>query len=206
MQNSIYSEQHVAEFLDSLNQLNLGVIESLALRLSELVKSKGRLFLIGIGGSAANASHAVNDFRKISGIEAYCPTDNVSELTARANDEGWDSIFVDWLKVSNLTSKDMVFILSVGGGDRKNRVSVPIVEAIDFAKSQSVQVACIVGKAKGHAASVSDYVVHVSASNPMNLTPHSESMQSFVLHLLVSHPLLKASKTKWEQVDFETKN
>jgi D-sedoheptulose 7-phosphate isomerase len=186
--------------------LNLEVIEALATRLSELMKSKGRLFLIGIGGSAANASHAVNDFRKISGIEAYCPTDNVSELTARANDEGWDSIFVDWLKVSNLTPRDMLFILSVGGGDRKSRVSVPIVEAIDFAKSQSVQGACIVGKATGHAASVSDFVVHVSASNPINLTPHSESMQSFVLHLLVSHPLLKASRTKWEQVDFEISN
>jgi D-sedoheptulose 7-phosphate isomerase len=163
------------------------------------VKSEGgRIFFLGVGGSAGNCSHAVNDFRKIVGIESYAPTDNVSELTARTNDEGWSTIFVEWLKISKLQPKDILFILSVGGGNLEKNISPNLVEAIMFAKSIGAKVTGIVGRDGGYTAQVSDACVIVPTVNPDNVTPHSEAFQAVIWHLLVSHPKLKVNQTKWE--------
>ena len=151
-----------------------------------------------MGGSAANASHAVNDFRKIAGIEAYAPTDNVSELTARTNDDGWESVFVEWLKVSRLTSQDMVFILSVGGGSLEKNISSNLVAALRYAKKVGAQIAGIVGRDGGYTAQAANACVIIPTVNPETVTPHAEAFQAVVWHLLVSHPALKASETKWE--------
>jgi D-sedoheptulose 7-phosphate isomerase len=158
----------------------------------------GRVFFLGVGGSAGNSSHAVNDFRKIVGIESYAPTDNVSELTARTNDEGWASVFVEWLKISKLASKDALFILSVGGGNLEKNISPNLVEALKLAKSIGAKVTGIVGRDGGYTAQVADACVIVPTVNPENITPHSEAFQAVVWHLLVSHPKLKANQTKWE--------
>lgn len=158
----------------------------------------GRIFFLGVGGSAGNASHAVNDFRKIVGIECYAPTDNVSELTARTNDEGWASIFVEWLKISKLNAKDVLFILSVGGGNLEKNISPNLVEALKLAKTVGAKVTGIVGRDGGYTAQVADVCVIVPTVNSETITPHSEAFQSVVWHLLVSHPKLKANQTKWE--------
>ena len=160
----------------------------------------GRLFMLGVGGSAANASHAVNDFRKIAGIETYAPTDNVSELTARTNDEGWASVFVEWLRVSKLNSKDCLFILSVGGGNVEKNVSPNLVAALQLAKQVGARIIGIVGKDGGYTAKVADACVIVPTVNPNNVTPHSEAFQAVIWHLFVSHPDLKVNQTKWESV------
>jgi D-sedoheptulose 7-phosphate isomerase len=156
--------------------------------------------MLGVGGSAANASHAVNDFRKITGIETYAPTDNVSELTARTNDEGWASVFVEWLRTSKLNSKDCLFILSVGGGNIEKNVSPNLVAALQLAKQVGAHVIGIVGKDGGYTAKVADACVIVPTVNPNNVTPHSEAFQAVIWHLFVSHPDLKVNQTKWESV------
>jgi D-sedoheptulose 7-phosphate isomerase len=160
----------------------------------------GRLFILGVGGSAANASHAVNDFRKICGFEAYAPTDNVSELTARTNDEGWNSVFAEWLRGSRLNDKDGLLVFSVGGGNLEKNVSPNLVEALKLAKTVGASVYGIVGKDGGYTAQVADAAVIVPTVNPVNITPHSEAFQGVVWHLFVSHPKLKVTATKWESV------
>jgi D-sedoheptulose 7-phosphate isomerase len=166
--------------------------------LADLRRRMGRLFILGVGGSAGNASHAVNDFRKIVGIEAYAPTDNVSELTARTNDEGWASVFVEWLKVSRLQSNDMVFVFSVGGGNLDKNISPNLVTALQHAKSVGAQVVGVVGRDGGYTAKVANACVIIPTVNAETVTPHSEAFQAVIWHLLVSHPALKAMQTKWE--------
>ena len=160
----------------------------------------GRLFILGVGGSAANASHAVNDFRKIAGIECYAPTDNVSELTARTNDEGWSSVFAEWLKGSRLNEKDAVLVLSVGGGDADRNVSANLVAALQLAKERGSAVLGIVGRDGGYTRQVADVVVVIPPVNPANITPHTEAFQAVVWHMWVSHPSLKTAETKWESM------
>jgi D-sedoheptulose 7-phosphate isomerase len=175
-------------------------IERVASLLAATRERSGRLFILGVGGSAANASHAVNDFRKIAGIECYAPTDNVSELTARTNDEGWASVFAEWLRGSHLRSSDTVLVFSVGGGNLEKQVSPNLVAALDYAKSQGASIAGIVGRDGGYTARVADACVIVPTVNPVHVTPHAEAFQAVVWHLLVSHPALKANETKWESV------
>lgn len=192
------------QFLDEVGQvaaaLSIEQIEKAATLLAETRAGGGRLFILGVGGSAGNASHAVNDFRKITGIEAYAPTDNVSELTARANDEGWPSIFEAWLKVSRLNAKDALLIFSVGGGNLEKNVSPNLVTALQYAKQIGSKVIGIVGRDGGYTAKVADACVLVPVVNPDHITPHSEAFQAVVWHLLVSHPILKQAQTKWESV------
>ena len=193
-----YTEQHLRETAEIVSRFDIAQIERTVDLLADLRRRRGRLFLLGVGGSAANCSHAVNDFRKICGIEAYAPTDNVSELTARTNDEGWASVFIEWLKVSRLTAADMVFVFSVGGGNMEKNVSPNLVTALQYAKQVGAGVCGIVGRDGGHTATVADACVIVPTVNPQNVTPHTEAFQAVVWHLLVSHPKLKASQTKWE--------
>jgi len=166
--------------------------------LIELRTRGGRLFFLGVGGGAANASHAVNDFRKIAGFEAYAPTDNVSELTARINDDNWESVFVNWLAGSRLGARDMVFVLSVGGGDLERNISSNVVRALQYAKKVGATVCGIVGRTGGYTAQVADACVIVPMVNPQTVTPHAESFQAVIWHLLVSHPALRAAAMKWE--------
>lgn len=168
--------------------------------LADLRSRGGRLFFLGVGGSAANCSHAVNDFRKIVGIEAYTPADNVSELTARINDDGWDTVFANWLKVSRLSTLDMLFVFSVGGGSVDKQVSPNLVKALQYAKSIGASVLGVVGRDGGYTAQVADACVIIPTVNPETITPHTEAFQAVVWHLLVSHPKLKTSQTKWESV------
>jgi D-sedoheptulose 7-phosphate isomerase len=193
-----YTEQHLAEAARIIAALDAKAIEKMAALLADLRARGGRLFFLGVGGSAANCSHAVNDFRKIAGIEAYTPVDNVSELTARTNDEGWNSVFVSWLKGSRLQAKDMLFVLSVGGGSLDHNISPNLVLALQHARELGTPIIGIVGRDGGYTAKVADACVIVPTVNPDTITPHSEAFQAVVWHLLVSHPLLKASGTKWE--------
>lgn len=190
------------QFLDEVQkvtaQLNPDAIEKVADELARVRERGGRLFILGVGGSAANASHAVNDFRKICGFEAYAPTDNVSELTARTNDDGWASIFVEWLKGSRLCAKDGLLIFSVGGGNLEKNVSPNLVGAIQLAKQVGASVVGVVGRDGGYTAKEANACVIVPTVNPDHVTPHSEAFQAVVWHLLVSHPKLKVGKTKWE--------
>ncbi|MEI6234341.1 MAG: SIS domain-containing protein [Planctomycetota bacterium] len=192
------------QFLDEVQQVTAGLsveqIEKAAAILAETRGNGGRLFILGVGGSAGNASHAVNDFRKIVGIETYAPTDNVSELTARANDEGWASIFEGWLKVSKLNAKDTILVFSVGGGNLEKNVSPNLVTALQLAKQVGSKIIGIVGRDGGFTATVADACVLVPVVNPAHITPHSEAFQAVVWHLLVSHPALKQTQTKWESV------
>ncbi len=193
-----YTQQHVNEAITILNTLDVGSIEKMADLLATVKEEQGRIFFLGVGGSAGNCSHAVNDFRKIVGIESYAPTDNVSELTARTNDEGWSTIFVEWLKISRLGAKDALFILSVGGGNMEKNISPNLVEALKLAKSVGAKVTGIVGRDGGYTAKVADVCVIIPTVNTETITPHSEAFQAVVWHLLVSHPKLKANDTKWE--------
>jgi D-sedoheptulose 7-phosphate isomerase len=194
----VYAKTHLDETIAIVQQLDIEAIEALVSRLVALRAKGGRLFFLGVGGSAANCSHAVNDFRKIVGIESYAPTDNVSELTARTNDEGWDTTFCEWLKTSRLSERDAVFIMSVGGGNLERNISPNLVRALDYAKSRGAAILGIVGRDGGYAGKVGDQVVIVPTVNPDNVTPHSEAFQAVIWHLLVSHPELKAQQTKWE--------
>ncbi len=193
-----YTQQHLAEASQIIEQLDIAAIDRMVDLLAELRSRNGRLFLLGVGGSAANCSHAVNDFRKLVGIECYAPTDNVSELTARTNDEGWETVFVSWLKVSHLRPDDMIFVMSVGGGNLEKNISPNLVTALRYAKEVGAKVIGIVGRDGGYTAQVADACVIVPTVNPENVTPHSEAFQAIVWHLLVSHPTLKAAPTKWE--------
>ncbi len=193
-----YAQRHLDEAGKIIAMLDVAAIERMADLLADLRRQGGRLFFLGVGGSAGNASHAVNDFRKIVGIEAYAPTDNVSELTARTNDDGWASIFVEWLKVSRLQAKDMLFIFSVGGGNLEKNISPNLVTALQYAKEVGARVAGVVGRDGGYTAKVADVCVIIPTVNPETVTPHAEAFQAVVWHLLVSHPALKAAQTKWE--------
>lgn len=193
-----YTQQHVNEAIAILNKLDIDAIEKMADLLASVKREQGRIFFLGVGGSAGNCSHAVNDFRKIVGIESYAPTDNVSELTARTNDEGWPTIFVEWLKVSRLGEKDILFILSVGGGDLEKNISPNLVEALKLAKRVGAKISGIVGRDGGYTAKVADVCVIIPTVNAETITPHSEAFQAVIWHLLVSHPKLKANATKWE--------
>lgn len=193
-------QQYLAEAGQILAQLDVTVIERMVSLLADLRARDGRLFFLGVGGSAANCSHAVNDFRKLAGIEAYAPTDNVSELTARTNDEGWASVFVEWLKVSHLRAKDMLFIFSVGGGNLEKNVSPNLVAALQYARQVGAQIIGVVGRDGGYTAQVADACVIVPTVNSQTITPHTEAFQAVVWHLLVSHPALKVVSAKWESI------
>jgi D-sedoheptulose 7-phosphate isomerase len=193
-----YAEQHLNETVEVVRQLDPMLLERLVDELADLRQRGGRLFFLGVGGSAGNCSHAVNDFRKIVGIEAYAPTDNVSELTARTNDEGWHTIFREWLKTSRLGPNDAVCVFSVGGGNLEKNVSPNLVGALQLAKEVGARIFGIVGRDGGYTAKVGDVVVIIPTVNAENVTPHSEAFQAVIWHLLVSHPKLKAYQTKWE--------
>jgi D-sedoheptulose 7-phosphate isomerase len=196
-----FAETFLAEARAVIDRLDAVSIEKAALLLSETRSCGGRLFILGIGGSAANASHAVNDFRKIAGIEAYAPTDNVSELTARTNDEGWATVFESWLRVSRLRSNDLLLVFSVGGGDLEKNVSPNLVAALQYAKTVGARVLGVVGRDGGHTARVADVCIVIPTVNPDHVTPHTEAFQAVVWHLLVSHPLVKQQQTKWESTE-----
>lgn len=195
-----YAERYLQEAAEIVRRLDTTAIESVASLLARVKADNGRLFFLGVGGSAANCSHAVNDFRKIAGVECYAPTDNVAELTARTNDEGWESVFAEWLKVSRLSAKDALFIMSVGGGDAQRNISANLVRAIELAKEVGAKVTGVVGRDGGFTAQAADACVIVPTVNADTITPHSEAFQALIWHLLVSHPLLKKNQTKWEGV------
>jgi D-sedoheptulose 7-phosphate isomerase len=193
-----YSVQHLKEAAEIISRINPADCEKCVAELRGVRERGGRLFILGVGGSAANASHAVNDFRKIAGLECYAPTDNVSELTARTNDDGWASVFAEWLRGSRLNAKDAVLVFSVGGGNLEKNVSPNLVVALQLAKQVGARVIGLVGKDGGYTAKVADACVIVPTVNPNNITPHSEAFQAVLWHLFVSHPDLKVNQTKWE--------
>lgn len=191
---------HLRESAEIIEQIDQQAIQNVVDGLVQTRNAGGRLFLLGVGGSAANCSHAVNDFRKLAGFEAYAPTDNVSELTARINDDGWDGVFASWLKASRLTEKDALFIMSVGGGDAARNVSANLVKAIDYAQKIGATVVGIVGRDGGYTAKKADACVIIPTVNAQSVTPHTEAFQALVWHLIVSHPAVKVAATKWESV------
>src|SRR3990167_5406448 len=195
-----FIKQFLSETTQIIQQINLPEIEKTAELIAAIAKNGGRMFILGVGGSAANASHAVNDFRKIVGIEAYAPTDNVSELTARTNDEGWSTIFVKWLETSRLKKNDCLLVLSVGGGNMEQNVSPNLVFALQYAKTIGTTIMGIVGRDGGYTKKVAHACVVIPTINQENITPHSEAFQAVIWHLLVSHPTLKSTQTKWESV------
>jgi D-sedoheptulose 7-phosphate isomerase len=194
---SSFTKKHLEETSKIASLVSPEDIDHVIDLLRSVRDQNGRLFILGVGGSAANAAHAVNDFRKLTNIEAYAPTDNVAELTARTNDDGWQSVFASWLKTSKLSPLDCVFILSVGGGNKDRQISVNLCEAIDFAKIVGAKVAGIVGRDGGYVATNSDAIIIVPTVNDDSVTPHSESFQEVIWHLMVSHPKLKANSTTW---------
>ena len=193
-----YSQQHLAETAKIVSQLDPAVCEKAVELLAAVRERKGRLFILGVGGSAANASHAVNDFRKIAGLECYAPSDNVSEVTARTNDEGWNTVFAEWLKGSRLNKRDALLIFSVGGGNLEKNISANLVAALQLAKQNGASVLGIVGRDGGYTAQVADVTILIPTINSATITPHTEAFQAVVWHLLVSHPRLKVVPTKWE--------
>ena len=195
-----FTEQFLAEAAEILKRIDTAAVEAVVALLAGCRARGGRLFILGVGGSAANASHAVNDFRKICGLESYAPTDNVSELTARTNDEGWAGVFEGWLRVSRLRETDALLILSVGGGNLEKQVSPNLVAAIQYAKTVGAKVAGIVGRDGGYTAQAADACILVPTVNAKHVTPHAEAFQAVLWHLLVTHPALKAAETKWESV------
>ena len=195
-----YADQYLDEVAQILKALDRQAVEDMAKEIGELRARGGRIFFLGVGGGAGNASHAVNDFRKIAGIESYTVTDNVSELTARVNDDGWDSCYAEWLRGSRLRDTDMLFVFSVGGGDEARNISPNIVKALQYAKNVGARICGVVGRDGGYTARVADACIVIPVVNPGTVTPHTESFQAVIWHLLVSHPLLKASETKWESV------
>ena len=195
-----YTSQYIQEAIQILEQMDQSVIDHMVGLIRELRAAGGRLFFIGVGGGAGHLSHAVCDFRKIAGIEAYTPADNMSELSARVNDDGWETVFVNWLRGSRLSERDMVFVFSVGGGDTEKNISANIVQALQYARQVGAKICGVVGRNGGYTAKVADACVVVPVVNPDTVTPHTESFQALVWHLLVSHPELKASEMKWESV------
>lgn len=192
-----YVAGYFEEVVEVANSIDTAAIEALASALAALRQREGRLFLLGVGGSAGNCSHAVNDFRKLCGIEAYAPTDNVSELTARTNDEGWETVFAEWLKVSRANDNDAVLVFSVGGGNAENNVSMNIVAGLKLAKERGLQIFGIVGRDGGYTKHVGDRVVVIPTVESSRVTPHAEAFQAVVWHCLVSHPDLQIRETKW---------
>lgn len=201
-----FIESYLEEALNIIKRIDVCEIEKAVELLLATRNEHGRLFVLGVGGSAANASHVVNDFRKIVGIESYAPTDNVSELTARTNDEGWDTVFSEYLKTSRLNQHDCVMVLSVGGGDLRNNVSTNLVEALKLAAAVGSRIIGVVGREGGYTARVADACVLIPVVNNARITPHTEAFQAIIWHLLVSHPLLKQGKTKWESVESQLNN
>ena len=199
-QEGTFAAQFLAEAAEVLDRLDQAQIERLADMLNQLRDRQGRLFILGSGGGAGHASHAVNDFRKLTGIEAYSPSDNVSELTARINDEGWDTSYANWLRGSHLKHNDMVLVFSVGGGDLERNVSPNLVRALEYAREVQATIGGIVGRDGGYTAQVANAYVLVPTVNPETVTPHTESFQALVWHLLVSHPQLQSSATRWESI------
>ena len=195
-----YSKQHLRETAEIVSKLDPVLCEKAVELLAAVRERGGRLFILGVGGSAANASHAANDFRKLAGIESYAPTDNVSELTARTNDDGWHSVFAEWLKGSRLNQNDAVLVLSVGGGNLEKNVSPNLVAALQLAKQRGSAILGIVGRDGGFTAQVADVAIVIPTANVANITPHTEGFQAVVWHLWVSHPTLKIAETKWESI------
>jgi len=193
-----YAESHLKEAVEIINKIDTDSIEKVVNLLQTVKTTGGRIFFLGVGGSAGNCSHAVNDFRKIVEIESYAPTDNVSELTARTNDEGWPTVFESWLKISKLNSKDLIFIFSVGGGSLEKNISPNLVLALQYAKEVGSKITGVVGRDGGYTAQVADACVVIPTVNPENITPHTEAFQAVIWHLIVSHPKLKVNQTKWE--------
>ncbi|WP_394844307.1 SIS domain-containing protein [Pendulispora brunnea] len=195
-----FTESFLDESIELIRKLDTASIEALAEGLAAVRAGGGRLFILGVGGSAGHASHAVNDFRKICGLESYAPTDNVSELTARVNDEGWDTSFSEWLKVSRLNERDGVLVFSVGGGNRVKNVSVNLVRSLELARERGAKIFGIVGRDGGYTKEVADVCVLIPTVASERITPHTEGFCAVVWHLLVSHPKLQAQTTKWESV------
>jgi D-sedoheptulose 7-phosphate isomerase len=195
-----FSQLFLEESIQVIQQLDTNAIENMVEILVTTRKNEGRLFILGVGGSAANASHAVNDFRKIVGIEAYAPTDNVAELTARTNDEGWNTVFVEWLRISHLKPTDTILVLSVGGGCREQNISSNLIEALNYAKKMGSRVIGILGREGGYTAQVADACVIIPTVNSDHITPHAEAFQAIIWHIMVSHPTLKLTATKWESM------
>lgn len=193
-----FSESHLSEAKEIIELIDKAQIERLAAAIRDVSRSNGRIFFVGVGGSSGNCSHAVNDFRKICGIESYAPTDNVSEITARTNDDGWDTVFSEWLRVSKLNKNDAIFVMSVGGGSLENNVSPNIVKALEYSREVNAAIFGIVGRDGGYTKKVGDEVIVIPTVNPDSITPHTEAFQAVIWHLLVSHPLIRQSKTKWE--------
>ena len=196
-----YSEEHLNEVRQIIESIDVEAIESMVKLLAQVRTDGGRLFFLGVGGSAGNCSHAVNDFRKICRMEAYTPTDNVAELTARTNDDGWDSVFEAWLKGSQLKNNDCIFVFSVGGGNKEKNVSVNLIYALDYARNVGAKIVGVVGRNGGYTAKVADACCVVPIVNPQHVTPHTEAFQAVVWHALVSHPDLQVEETKWESVE-----
>lgn len=195
-----FSSDYLKESIEITSRIDAEAIESMAALLAKIGNQNGRIFFLGVGGGAGHASHAVNDFRKICGIEAYTPTDNVSELTARINDEGWETCFANWLKGSRLNSSDLVFVFSVGGGNREKNVSANLVKALEYAQSVRASIAGVVGRNGGFTAKVADACIIIPPLYPEKVTAHTEAFQAVIWHLLVSHPLLLKNTMKWESV------
>ena len=193
-----YARQHLDESRRVIDAIDPDAVEAVADVLRAVRERGGRLFFLGVGGSAANCSHAVNDFRKIAGFEAYAPTDNVAELTARTNDEGWASVFVEWLRGSRLRREDALFVFSVGGGSVENNISPNLVHALELARQVGASIVGVVGRDGGHTRRLADACVLIPTVNDANITPHAEAFQAVIWHLLVSHPKLKLAQTKWE--------
>jgi D-sedoheptulose 7-phosphate isomerase len=196
-----FTTQFLANAAKVASLIDAEAVERVAAALAAVRERRGRVFFLGVGGGAGHASHAVNDFRKLAGIECYTPTDNVSELTARINDEGWDGAFAAWLRGSRLSAQDAVFVFSVGGGDAEHGVSVNLVNAVDYARSVGASVFGVVGRDGGHTARVGDAVVVIPTVDTATVTPHTEAFQAVVWHLLVSHPAVATAKAKWESLD-----
>ena len=195
-----FTDQFLAETTGNIAELDVAAIERVVHGLRDVRDGGGRLFILGVGGSAGHASHAVNDFRKICGFEAYTPTDNVSELTARINDDGWETVFAEWLKGSRLRAGDGILVFSVGGGDRAQNVSLNLVCALEHAQKVSARIYGIVGRPNGYTAQVADACIVIPSPNALHVTPHTEGLTAVVWHLIVSHPELKVSQTKWESL------
>ncbi|MFC3227175.1 SIS domain-containing protein [Marinibaculum pumilum] len=193
-----HAATYMKEAAQIASEIDTGMIEKIAEGIAAVREGGGRLFLLGVGGSAGNCGHAVNDFRKLCGVEAYAPTDNVSELTARTNDEGWDTVFAAWMAVSKANEKDAILVFSVGGGDAERNISANLVKAVQEAQARRMKIFGIVGRSTGYTAKVGDAVVVVPAPVPERITPHSEAFQAVVWHCLVSHPVLQTKGTKWE--------
>ncbi|MEC8086120.1 MAG: SIS domain-containing protein [Pseudomonadota bacterium] len=195
-----FTKKYLNEASKIIDLLDTSIIDKIVSHISEVKLKGGRIFFLGVGGSAGNCSHAVNDFRKILEIESYAPTDNVSELTARTNDDGWSNVFVPWLRLSKLCENDMVFIFSVGGGNLEKNISPNLVEALKYSSSIGAKICGVVGKNGGYTATVADACIIVPTVNKDNITPHSEAFQAVIWHLIVSHPKLKVNQTKWESI------